>query len=122
MSGSRVDARVVRAVFERVRARDLSVADLYAEDAYLCHHQRFDGREAIREFYASVIAIKKPYPIICGLWSSGATYNVLIETAGAEGPKYTVDTFEIRDGIIRSLRICPGGLEGVRISGQDTQS
>ena len=50
-------SRRVREVFARVRSGDLSVADLYAEDAVVVYADgaQVEGREAIREFYRRAI-------------------------------------------------------------------
>jgi hypothetical protein len=101
---------IVTSVFARVRGRDITVADLYAEDARLTSgdgtvHQ---GRDAIREFYREVITVRKPNPQVAGLFVNLPTVAAVIQAGTTNGIASAVDVFQVRDGAIREMRICVG--------------
>ena len=64
---------VVEAYFEKMRAGDATVADLFDESAELLGlGNRVCGREAIRDFYAGAIERGGPQPQLAGpLMSDG---------------------------------------------------
>src|SRR5581483_1651600 len=89
---------IVTSVFARVRARDIRVADLYAEDATLYSHDGVHrGRDAIRAFYKNVVEVTKPNPQVVGLFVNLPTVAAVINAG---------NVFQVEDGEIRSMRIC----------------
>jgi hypothetical protein len=97
---------IVREYFERMRARDVGVVDLFAEDAVLLGiGSRRSGRDAIREFYGSVIEGAGPTPRLVGeLLCHGSRVAAEIEIGLPGGASlHVVDLFEVDDTGIRSL-------------------
>ncbi|HZS14444.1 MAG TPA: nuclear transport factor 2 family protein [Candidatus Dormibacteraeota bacterium] len=98
---------IVTSVFARVRARDIRVADLYAEDATLYSHDGVHrGRDAIRAFYKNVVEVTKPNPQVVGLFVNLPTVAAVINAGTTEHIANAVDVFQVEDGEIRSMRIC----------------
>lgn len=103
MSTEPVD--VVKAYFERMRARDTRVFELFHEDASLLGlGTRRTGREAIREFYRNVIEQAGPLPTLAGpLLASGSRVAAEIHIALPSTTIHAMDLFVVEDGRIRSL-------------------
>src|SRR5579884_2020770 len=99
---------IVTSVFARVRARDIRVADLYAEDAHLTSMdgEVHRGRDAIRAFYKQVVEVTKPNPQVVGLFVNLPTVAAVINAGTTEHIANAVDVFHVEDGEIRSMRIC----------------
>ncbi len=97
---------VVSEYFSRVRAGDISVADLFHDDATLIGlGTTRSGLETIREFYRGVIERAGPSPRSGGpLLASGSRVaaEILIDLAGG-GVVHAVDLFVVEEGRIRSL-------------------
>ncbi len=98
--------RVVEQYFSHMRAADISVADLFHEDAVLLGlGMRTQGREAIRTFYTQSIATGGPQPRLAApLLSEGerVAAEVYIDLANGS-TMHVVDMFRVEDGMIRSL-------------------
>jgi hypothetical protein len=97
---------VVERYFECMRAGNLAVVDLFAEDAILLGlGRRTEGRDAIRAFYTESIASGGPQPRSAGpLLSDGKRVAAEIYIDLANGPTmHVVDLFRIEEGRIRSL-------------------
>jgi len=92
--------------FARMRARDLSVVELFHEDAELIGlGTRRHGREAILDFYRGVIERAGPTPRPLGsLLADGdrVAAEILIELAGG-ATVHAVDLFTVEQGLIRTL-------------------
>lgn len=106
MSEIQAPSAIASEYFARVRARDLSVVDLFHEDAELIGlGTRRQGRAAILEFYRGVIERAGPTPRQLGsLLADGerVAVEILIELAGG-ATVHAVDLFTIEQGLIRSL-------------------
>jgi hypothetical protein len=89
-----------------MRARDLSVVDLFHENAELIGlGTRRCGRPAIREFYSGVIERAGPSPRTLGPFLADGdrvAAEILIELPGGS-TVHAVDLFTIEKGFIRSL-------------------
>jgi hypothetical protein len=98
---------LVRELFERVHASDPAVRDLYAQDAVrIDHHgQRFEGRDAIGQFYESLFPVSAPHPEIESLLVNPPFVAALMRLPEHHGGARYVDLLEIADGEIRSLRV-----------------
>jgi hypothetical protein len=101
----------IRAVFSRVRQGDLSVADLYAEDAVLTYSGggRVVGRAAIRAFYQQQIESIRPQPHVTAVLRDPPLYVAVIEAPTSEGHYRALDLFEVDDSGIRRLEIYSQG-------------
>ena len=104
---------VVRELFDRVHASDLSVVELFHEDAVRYGHdgriQR--GRAEIADFYASIFPSSHPQPEIEYLVHEPFVGALLTLPENEQGLRHVIDLFEVEDGAIRSLRILmPGGV------------
>ncbi len=92
--------------FTRIRARDISVAELFHTDATLVGlGQITSGRDAIREFYQGAIDGASPTPRSIGdLLSDGSRVagEVMIDLADGQ-VIHAVDIFVVEEGLIRSL-------------------
>jgi len=112
-------ASVVAEYFSRMRAGDVSVVELFDEDACLVGlGTKRSGRSAIREFYEGVIERAGPTPRSLGpLLAEGSRVaaEIGIDLA-AGGTIHAVDVFEVEGGRIRSLTyfLCnqPAGSQG----------
>jgi len=99
-------SEVASEYFARMRAGDLSVVDLFHEDAELIGlGTRRQGRAAILDFYQGVIERAGPTPRqIGGLLADGERVAVEILIELAEGATvHAVDMFVVDSGRIRSL-------------------
>ncbi len=99
-------AAVVRSYFDRMRGRDLSVIDLFHEDASLVGLGGVrSGKAAIREFYEGSIQRASPLPTLIGeLLVSGPRVAAEIHISLSDGASiHVVDLFVVEDGLIRSL-------------------
>jgi hypothetical protein len=97
---------IVSAYFDRVRNRDVSVADLFHEDAVLIGLGSLTrGRAAIRDFYREVIERAGPSPSLGGpLMSSGGRVAAEIRiTLDSGATVHALDLFEVENGKIRSV-------------------
>lgn len=95
---------VVERYFACIRAGDPAVADLFCEDATIQGlGMRTQGRGAIADFHAGVIAGVRPRPSPKG--GLARTGNrVMAEIGLADGGRvHAVDVFVIEEGQIRSL-------------------
>ncbi len=99
---------IVRAVFERARAGDPAVGDLYALDAVLAASKtRLQGRAAIAHFYKTVTFAQGFRPEIEWLFSAPPTVVAVLQVETPTGQLIRVaDVFEVEDGEIRSMRAC----------------
>jgi len=97
----------VREVFARVRSGDLSVADLYAEDAVVVYADgaRVEGRDAIREFYKRAIDGIRPEPVVEAVLEAPPLFVALVEVPSADVYHRALDLFEVDEGGIRRLEI-----------------
>lgn len=97
----------VREVFARVRNGDLTVADLYAEDAVVIfgNGAQAGGREGIRAFYQRAIEDISPKPEVEAVLESPPLYVALVNVPTTEGTRRAVDLFHLEDGEIQSLEI-----------------
>ncbi|HIF94316.1 MAG TPA: nuclear transport factor 2 family protein [Myxococcales bacterium] len=97
---------IAETYFSRVRARDLSVVDLFHQDAELVGlGARKKGHAAIRDFYGGVIERAGPTPTLVGsLLVDGerVAAEIVIELAGGS-TVHAVDVFLVQQGLIRSL-------------------
>jgi hypothetical protein len=94
----------IREVFARVCAGDLSVADLYAEDAVVTygHGGRAEGREAIRKFYQHTIEAIRPQPRVEAVLEAPPLYVAVVDVPTTAGHHRALDLFELgKRGIIR---------------------
>jgi hypothetical protein len=97
---------VVRSYFDRMRGRDLSVVDLFHDDASLIGLGGVrTGKAAIREFYEASIQRASPSPTLTGeLLVSGPRVAAEITVSLSDGSSvHAVDLFVVEDGRIRSL-------------------
>jgi hypothetical protein len=101
----------VREVFARVRQGDLTVADLYAEDAVLIHGRegRVEGREAIRAFYQRTIEGIHPQPQVEDVLERPPRYVAIVDVPTTDGHRRALDLFEVDDEGIRRLEIYSQG-------------
>ena len=102
----RSPSQTVQSYFERIRARDSGVADLFHEDGSLIGLGRLtSGRESIRTVYAESIANASPTPVLIGdLLSCGNRVAAEIRIALADGSSlHVVDMFVVESGLISSL-------------------
>jgi SnoaL-like domain len=98
---------MVRTVFARVRDRDPSVSDLYADDATIRSadglHQ---GRQEIVRFYERVRA-PGVQPQIEDLFVNLPLVVAVLNVTTSDGQVVRVaDVFEVGEDAIRSLQIC----------------
>ena len=99
-------AAVVARYFDRMRNRDLSVVDLFHDDASLIGLGGVKtGKGAIREFYTGSIKGASPSPALVGeLLVAGDRIAAEIEISLSDGASvHVVDLFVVEDGLIRSL-------------------
>jgi hypothetical protein len=99
-------ASVASEYFSRMCAGDISVVDLFHDDATLIGlGTTRTGRDAIHEFYQGVIERAGPSPQSAGPLladDSRVGAEVVIEFPGSQRV-YAVDIFVVEDGRIRSL-------------------
>ena len=96
---------VAREYFARMQARDLSVVDLFHDDAVLRGlGDRIEGKQGIRDFYRKAIENRGPEPNHLILISEGSRVAAEIEIRLLDGQTaHAIDLFEIEDGRIRTL-------------------
>ena len=103
---TRAPIEIAGEYFDRMRARDPSVAELFHEDAELIGlGTRRRGRPAIEEFYRGVIERAGPTPTLIGsplCDNDRVLAEIMIELGGGM-TVHAVDRFDIQDGLIRSL-------------------
>lgn len=99
---------VVRTLFARVRAHDVSVSDLFAPDATLeAPGRQIRGRDEIRRFYEGVFQSGGVHPEVEELFVAAPVVAALLRVTGATGDVLRVlDLFELEAGVIRSMRVC----------------
>ena|SRR6476659_5254703 len=100
--------QVVLEVLERLHASDPSVGDLYHEDAVRYGHDGtvMRGRAEIQGFYESLFPRKPPLPEVQALFSDTSFVGALIRLPSDTDPPYEyVDLFEVKDGLVRSIRV-----------------
>ncbi|MDP6980256.1 MAG: nuclear transport factor 2 family protein [Myxococcota bacterium] len=105
-TGTPSPVQVAETYFARVCARDLSIVDLFHDDAELIGvGKRKKGRAAIHEFYSGVIERAGPTPTIEGsLLGNDERVAAEIFIQFENGAKLrAVDVFIVEDGRIRSL-------------------
>ncbi len=106
MTEIQTPSAIAHEYFARMRARDLSVVDLFHEDAELIGlGTRRQGRTAILEFYSGVIERAGPNPRQLGAMlvdDDRVGVEILIELAGG-ATVHALDLFLVEDGLIRSL-------------------
>lgn len=99
-------ASVASEYFSRMRAADISVVDLFHDDASLIGlGTTRTGKDAIREFYTGVIERAGPTPRSAGpllVEGSRVAAEVYIDLSDAESV-HAVDVFVVEEGRIRSL-------------------
>ena len=97
---------IVGSYFDRMRAHDLSVVDLFHEEASLVGLGGVrSGKAAIREFYENSIRAASPSPTLVGeplVSGSRVAVEISITLSGASSI-HAVDLFVVEDGLIRSL-------------------
>ena len=97
---------VVEEYFARVRARELSLVDLFHDDARLLGlGSTRKGKPAIREFYRDVIERAGPSPTVVGSLLAEAgrvAAEIRIELANGS-TVHAIDLFEVDAGRIRTL-------------------
>ena len=97
---------VASSYFEHMRRGDLSVVELFHDDAKLVGlGSTQSGKDAIRDFYQGVIERAGPSPRLVGsLLVSGSRVaaEIVIELAGGQ-TVHAVDLFVVEEGRIRSL-------------------
>jgi hypothetical protein len=99
-------ASVASMYFDRMRAGDVSVVDLFHEDASLIGlGTTRSGKAAIREFYQGVIERAGPTPRSAGplLVHEGRVAAEVFIDLSEDVSVHAVDIFVIEDGRIRSL-------------------
>ncbi len=99
-------ASIVNEYFSRMQARDVSVVDLFHDDACLVGlGAKRSGRDAIREFYGAIIERAGPSPrLVGGLLIEGSRVAAEIYIDLPNGATvHAADLFHIEDGRIRSL-------------------
>jgi hypothetical protein len=99
-------AAIARSYFDRMRHRDLSVVDLFHDDASLIGlGGEKSGKAAIREFYEGSIRGAGPSPTLEGeLLVSGTRVAAEVKISLSNGMSiHALDLFVIEDGRIRSL-------------------
>jgi hypothetical protein len=96
---------VAREYFVRMQARDLSVVDLFDDDAVLRGlGDRIEGKPGLRDFYREAIENRGPEPDHLILISEGSRVAAEIEIRLLDGQTaHAIDLFEIEDGQIRTL-------------------
>jgi hypothetical protein len=101
---------IVHTVFARVRAKDPSVAQLYAPDAVLDHGDGLhEGREEIEAFYRGVFINRAPQPHVQKLFVNLPTVAALLRVdTSDEGVIEVVDVFQVSDGQIQAMKVCLG--------------
>jgi hypothetical protein len=100
------DSDLVHEVFVRVRSGDLSVAELFAEDAVLFYENvRAEGRDAIRRFYQRTIEHVQPDPRVAALLESPPYFIALVDLPSKLGHLHAVDVFQLNGSQIRQLEI-----------------
>jgi len=93
-------------VFSRVREGDVSVADLFTENAVISFAGgTVTGRSAIRDFYRHTIHSMHPQPRIEAVLESPPLYVVILDVPTTLGHHRALDLFEVRDEGIRKLEI-----------------
>jgi len=97
----------VREVFARVRNGDVSVADLYAEDAVIVYGPagRAEGREAIRAFYTAAISAIGAQPQVEDVLEAPPFYVAIVNVPTQTGLHRVLDLFELDESGIRKLEI-----------------
>ena len=96
---------VIRTLFARVRAGDIAVAELFADDAvFEPGPELLVGRDAIRRYYTRAFE-SKIQPQIEELFALPPRYAALLRVATPMGEVRVLDVFEVEDGTIRSLRV-----------------
>jgi len=105
-SARRDSIAVVNEYFERMRARDPSMVELFHDNACLVGLGKvMQGKTEILEFYRHIIETAGPTPQIIGEPLTAGpriAVEILIELASG-GTVHAIDLFEIEDGRIRSL-------------------
>ena len=96
---------IVRELFARVRAGDIAVADLYAEDGILDTGDAVcTGRDAIREYYARVLQ-SGIQPNVEALYRKPPYYAAQLRVTTPGGAVRVRDVFQIEDGAVKTLRV-----------------
>ena len=100
----------VHSVFARVRAADLSVADLYNDDAELTAAGRtLCGRKAIRDYYAEKF-VARPHPHVVATLTGGSMVAAVLDVQMPDGRRASaVDVFELDDTGIVSMTVYTTG-------------
>jgi hypothetical protein len=97
---------IVQRYFERIRARDPEVAELFHDDAKLVGLGTItEGKPAIREFYERSIRGASPTPsLVDSLLVAGPRVGAEIQIALANGTSlHVLDLFVVEGGLIKSL-------------------
>ena len=98
----------VREVFNRVRAGDSRVADLYLEEGIIrVPGHQISGREAIRAFYQNTIDTMHPQPEVQEITTCDDLVIAIVDVPTDVGPHDAVDLFDVGPDGIRSLTIFP---------------
>jgi hypothetical protein len=100
-------AELVREVFARVRNGDLSVSDLYTENAIILYGAEGTavGREQIRAFYARTIEAMSPQPEVEAVLENPPRFVALVDVPTTTGHHRALDLFELDTDGIRRLEI-----------------
>jgi hypothetical protein len=91
--------------FERMRNADLSVVDLFTEDAELCGlGRRVQGKDEVRRQYEGLQNESRPRPRPGLVLSQGDRVLAELKVELGDGrTTHVVDLFELRDGKIARL-------------------
>jgi hypothetical protein len=98
--------QVVNEYFSRMRHSDFAVAELFAEDAVLIGMgEPICGKDAVAAFYRDSISRAAPSPDPLLVFSDGPNVAAEIRITIADGTElHVLDIFEVRDGLIHSLK------------------
>jgi hypothetical protein len=98
---------LIREVFQRVRKGDLTVCDLYSENAIILYGAdgTAAGRDEIRAFYTQTIKAMSPQPRVEAVLEDPPRFVALVDVPTTSGHHRALDLFELGEGGIRRLEI-----------------
>jgi ketosteroid isomerase-like protein len=105
---NRAGRELVQDVFARVRRTDLSVADLFTDDAVISGQAGLEvvGRDAIRDHYERMINAHRPQPQIEQIVADHPHYVAVVNVGLRDGnANHAVDLFELEGTRISRLEI-----------------
>ena len=100
----------VHSVFARVRAADLSVADLFNDEAEVrVGNKTWRGRNAIRDYYKAKF-VDTPHPQILATLTGGPLVATVLNVTAPDGRSASaVDVFEVDEEGIVSMTVYTAG-------------